>query len=187
MAVFISFKFGSINKLTLNFFFLIFFIIDLRKFFKDDGTLTSSSTDGTEVLWTKVTKVVGDGSNQGIGNLLDGTGPITLADIVPDTAQLTEIVYPIQTALTTAQETEITFEPTGKPASAEKILIVGGGPAGLEAARTAAILGHEVHLHEATKQLGGQVAIAASAPHRARRNRTQPMRICEHHSATRVR
>ena len=49
----------------------------------------------------------------------------------------------------------------------EKILIVGGGPAGLEAARTAAILGHEVHLHEATKQLGGQVAIAASAPHRA--------------------
>ncbi len=66
-----------------------------------------------------------------------------------------------------AQETEITFEPTGKPASAEKILIVGGGPAGLEAARTAAILGHEVHLHEATKQLGGQVAIAASAPHRA--------------------
>ena len=27
--------------------------------------------------------------------------------------------------------------------------------------------GHEVHLHEATRQLGGQVAIAASAPHRS--------------------
>lgn len=66
-----------------------------------------------------------------------------------------------------AKETEVTFEPSEKPKSIEKILIVGGGPAGLEAARTAAILGHDVHLHEATKQLGGQVTIAASAPHRS--------------------
>jgi len=66
-----------------------------------------------------------------------------------------------------AKETEITFEPEGKSQASEKILIVGGGPAGLEAARTAAIRGHEVYLHEATKQLGGQVAIAASAPHRS--------------------
>ena len=40
-------------------------------------------------------------------------------------------------------------------------------PAGLEAARTAALRGHEVHLHEATRRLGGQVAIAATAPHRS--------------------
>jgi len=66
-----------------------------------------------------------------------------------------------------AQETNITFEPEGKPKRIERILIVGGGPAGLEAARTAAIMGHEVHLHEATKQLGGQVRIAATAPHRS--------------------
>ena len=66
-----------------------------------------------------------------------------------------------------AKETEVTFEPEGTATTIEKILIVGGGPAGMEAARTAAIRGHEVHLHEATKQLGGQVAIAASAPHRS--------------------
>ena len=66
-----------------------------------------------------------------------------------------------------AQETEVTFEPEGKPKAIEKILIVGGGPAGLEAARTAAIMGHEVHLHEATKHLGGQVRIAATAPSRS--------------------
>ena len=66
-----------------------------------------------------------------------------------------------------ANETEVTFEPSEKPKSIEKILIVGGGPAGLEAARTAAILGHDVHLHEATKRLGGQVTIAATAPHRS--------------------
>ena len=41
------------------------------------------------------------------------------------------------------------------------------GPAGLEAARTLAIGGHEVHLAEMTPHLGGQVAIAATAPHRA--------------------
>ena len=66
-----------------------------------------------------------------------------------------------------AQETEVSFEPEGISKTPEKILIVGGGPAGLEAARTAAIRGHDVHLHEATKQLGGQVTIAASAPHRS--------------------
>ena len=86
---------------------LLKFIPPTGQYFKEDGTLTASSTNGKSILWTKVTKVVGDGSNQGIGNLLDGTGPITLADVVPDTAQLTEIIYPIQTALTTAQETEI--------------------------------------------------------------------------------
>ncbi len=66
-----------------------------------------------------------------------------------------------------AKESEVSFEPEGKTKTPEKILIVGGGPGGLEAARTAAIRGHEVHIHEATKQLGGQVSIAATAPHRS--------------------
>jgi hypothetical protein len=54
-----------------------------------------------------------------------------------------------------------------EPASATKrVLIAGGGPAGLEAARTAALRGHEVFLYEMTSKLGGQATIAASAPHR---------------------
>jgi 2,4-dienoyl-CoA reductase-like NADH-dependent reductase (Old Yellow Enzyme family) len=65
-----------------------------------------------------------------------------------------------------AQETTVDFEP--RPAEVRKrVLVAGGGPAGLEAARTAALRGHEVHLHEATRRLGGQVAIAAAAPHRS--------------------
>ena len=36
----------------------------------------------------------------------------------------------------------------------------------MEAARTLAIRGHEVELHEASRRLGGQVAMAASAPNR---------------------
>jgi 2,4-dienoyl-CoA reductase-like NADH-dependent reductase (Old Yellow Enzyme family) len=49
-----------------------------------------------------------------------------------------------------------------------KVIVVGGGPAGMEAARVAAHRGHQVTLYEATDRLGGQVAIAALAPHRDR-------------------
>ena len=66
-----------------------------------------------------------------------------------------------------AQETKVSFEPADRTRDPKRVLVVGGGPAGLEAARTAAIRGHEVHLYEATRRLGGQVAIAATAPHRS--------------------
>ena len=42
-----------------------------------------------------------------------------------------------------------------------RCVVVGGGPAGLEAARVLALRGHHVELCEATPQLGGQVRIAA--------------------------
>lgn len=44
-----------------------------------------------------------------------------------------------------------------------KVLVVGGGPAGLEAARVCALRGHDVRLLEATDKLGGQLAIASKA------------------------
>lgn len=47
-----------------------------------------------------------------------------------------------------------------------KILIVGGGPAGMEAARTAALRGHKVILAEAESELGGAAKLAAMAPTR---------------------
>ena len=43
-----------------------------------------------------------------------------------------------------------------------KVVIVGGGPAGLEAARVAAERGHNVVLFEAASRLGGQVRLAAT-------------------------
>ncbi|MFA7440184.1 MAG: FAD-dependent oxidoreductase [Sphingomonadaceae bacterium] len=66
-----------------------------------------------------------------------------------------------------AREDTIPFEPVDKAGVRKKILVAGGGPAGLEAARTAALRGYDVELHEAGQRLGGQVAMAASAPHRA--------------------
>lgn len=64
-------------------------------------------------------------------------------------------------------ETTTPFEVPGPAETPRRVLVVGGGPAGLEAARTAALRGHDVLLYEMTARLGGQVAIAASAPHRA--------------------
>jgi len=49
---------------------------------------------------------------------------------------------------------------------AKKVLVVGGGPAGLEAARTAAERGHDVTLWEKCGQLGGQLVLAAVPPGR---------------------
>lgn len=48
-----------------------------------------------------------------------------------------------------------------------RVLVVGGGPAGLQAAATAADRGHRVVLCERLPRTGGQVADAASAPGRA--------------------
>jgi 2,4-dienoyl-CoA reductase-like NADH-dependent reductase (Old Yellow Enzyme family)/thioredoxin reductase len=47
-----------------------------------------------------------------------------------------------------------------------KVLVVGGGPGGMEAARTAALRGHRVTLWEKGPQLGGQLLQAAVAPHK---------------------
>ncbi|WP_370945607.1 mycofactocin system FadH/OYE family oxidoreductase 2 [Amycolatopsis sp. cg5] len=54
--------------------------------------------------------------------------------------------------------------PTVRP---RNVLVIGGGPAGLQAASTAAQRGHRVTLVEKAPQTGGQVALAASVPSRA--------------------
>jgi glycine/D-amino acid oxidase-like deaminating enzyme len=55
------------------------------------------------------------------------------------------------------------FTPATKP---KKILIIGGGVAGLEAARVAAERGHQVTLVEASDKLGGQFRLAGLQPRR---------------------
>jgi 2,4-dienoyl-CoA reductase-like NADH-dependent reductase (Old Yellow Enzyme family) len=55
------------------------------------------------------------------------------------------------------------FEPSSRPRS---VLVVGGGPAGLEAARVAAERGHRVTLLEQGPQLGGQFRLAGLQPSR---------------------
>jgi thioredoxin reductase len=53
-----------------------------------------------------------------------------------------------------------------KATQSKKVLVVGGGRAGLEAARVAALRGHQVVVYEQSDKLGGQVNLASKLPGR---------------------
>lgn len=54
-----------------------------------------------------------------------------------------------------------------KPERRLRVTVIGGGPAGLEAARVAARRGHAITLHEKLDRLGGQINLLARTPFRA--------------------
>ena len=66
----------------------------------------------------------------------------------------------------TGRETRAPFDRI-TPAIPKRLAIIGGGPAGLEAARIATARGHRVTIYEATEALGGQFLLAASLPGRS--------------------
>jgi 2,4-dienoyl-CoA reductase (NADPH2) len=61
------------------------------------------------------------------------------------------------------REAELVISPAAKP---KKLLVVGGGPAGMKAACTAAERGHQVTLVEKSNRLGGQLLLNADIPGR---------------------
>jgi len=65
----------------------------------------------------------------------------------------------------TGRETRAPFDRITE-AAPKRLAIVGGGPAGMEAARIASARGHRVTIFEATEALGGQFLLAASLPGR---------------------
>ena len=65
----------------------------------------------------------------------------------------------------TGRELSLPHE-VGRAAARRRIVVVGSGPAGLEAARVAAERGHEVLVFEAAGEAGGQVRLTARSPRR---------------------
>ena len=62
---------------------------------------------------------------------------------------------------------ELSYGAKPKAPHSRRIMVIGGGPAGLKAAAVAAERGHEVSLHEKDSRLGGQTLIAQLLPGRA--------------------
>jgi 2,4-dienoyl-CoA reductase-like NADH-dependent reductase (Old Yellow Enzyme family)/NADH dehydrogenase FAD-containing subunit len=90
-------------------------------------------------------------------------------DIAPCTACMTcvdaVVVHrePVQCQINAAlgKEKEYVIKTAKKK---KRVMVAGGGPAGLEASRVAALRGHQVTLYEKEAKLGGQVNIASSPP-----------------------
>jgi len=90
------------------------------------------------------------GSNQGCyGNLLQGL-PVTC---VQNPA--------------VGREEELGLRSLGRAPASQRVVVVGGGPAGLEAAWVAAARGHRVTLLEKGRELGGKIRLAERLPGRA--------------------
>ncbi|MFO7965167.1 MAG: FAD-dependent oxidoreductase [Desulfobacterales bacterium] len=73
------------------------------------------------------------------------------------------------------REAEFTLQPVDVP---KKIMVIGGGCAGMKAAAAAKERGHQVDLYEKTDQLGGAVLIHAKAP--TREEMSQVVRYLNH-------
>lgn len=75
--------------------------------------------------------------------------------------------YPISCIQHPETGRELSYGKVHRAAMRRRILVAGGGPAGMKAAAVAAKRGHEVTLFEAGKRLGGQALIAQLIPGRA--------------------
>ena len=79
---------------------------DTREFL--NNTLVTAGTDNAQDrAWAKIGAVVLDGSNSGSGNLEDGTGPVTLADIIPNGSVVDSIIPNFVTSYTSTLKTDL--------------------------------------------------------------------------------
>jgi len=86
-------------------------------------------------------------------------------------------ILPVTCALNPSVGREKEMEITPAPVK-KRVMVIGAGIAGMEAARVTALRGHSVSLYEKDEQLGGQLQIAAKAP--GRQDMAEPVRYYEY-------
>ena len=74
--------------------------------------------------------------------------------------------HPIRCAVNAVAGREDKYDLIKPSLVKKKVVVVGGGPAGMEAARVAALRGHEVVLFEKNEELGGMLKLASVSPHK---------------------
>ena len=89
---------------------LLKFIAPSGKVFDINNNLidgTSGTINTRDFIWASITNVVTDGTNQGLGNLDNGVGPVTLSEVIPGDAVLKEVIAPWVTSLSSTVRNSI--------------------------------------------------------------------------------
>ncbi len=71
-------------------------------------------------------------------------------------------LQPIECMVNPRAGHELDFPETPKAVTKKRVMVIGGGPGGLSAARTAAMAGHQVVLYDAADKPGGQLRLAGA-------------------------
>jgi 2,4-dienoyl-CoA reductase-like NADH-dependent reductase (Old Yellow Enzyme family) len=77
-----------------------------------------------------------------------------------------QLGVPISCIQNPASGRELVFSKLHRTSRPRKVMVVGGGPAGMKAAAVAAAAGHAVTLFERAQRLGGKARLAQLLPHR---------------------
>lgn len=100
----------------------------------------------------------------------DGVKPCTLCNQACLVAQIQNPRLSCVANPAAGYERTVEFAPLTRAPMHHKVMVVGAGPAGLEAARVAAERGHAVTVFERSERPGGTVRLAGAAPQRERLN-----------------
>ena len=68
---------------------------------------TSGTINTRDYIWASISAVVTDGTNQGVGNLDTGVGPVTLSEVIPSDAILDQVIAPWNTTLSSTVRNSI--------------------------------------------------------------------------------
>jgi len=67
----------------------------------------SGTINTRDYIWASISAVVTDGTNQGVGNLETGVGPVTLTEVIPQDAVLDQVIAPWNTTISSTVRNSI--------------------------------------------------------------------------------